>query len=69
MRGKNQRRKKTLREGEKWSDIHWNPLKYADIVSVKDKRENSKVKVKKVKKLKMKYEMKEDGKWLDIHPV
>ena len=28
-----------LREGENWSNIHWNPLKYADNVSLKDKRE------------------------------
>ena len=44
IRGKKtaQEKKKTLREGEKWSDIHWNPLKYADNVSLKDKREKSK---------------------------
>ena len=34
-----EKKKKTLPEGEKWSDIHWNPLKCADNVSVKDKRE------------------------------
>ena len=34
-----QEKKKTLQEGEKWLDIHWNPLKYADNVSLKDKRE------------------------------